>query len=127
MLNEKVALAFGTDWPVAPLNPLEGIYAAVTRATIDGKTPNGWVPEEKISIDEALHAYTYGGAFASLEEKTKGTLETGKLADIVVLSANPFEVTPEEIRDIKVLMTVVGGKVVYAGEEFAEYCDADNF
>lgn len=116
-LDEQVVLAFGTDWPVAPLNPLEGIHAAVTRATTDGKHPGGWIPEQKIGLEEALRAYTYGSAFASFSESDKGTLEPGKLADIAVLSMNPFEAAPDEISKIKVIMTVVGGKIVYADEQ----------
>ena len=132
--DENVSIAFGTDWAVAPLNPLEGIYAAVTRATLDGKNPKGWVPEQKISVGQALRAYTYNGAFASFSENQKGSLEVGKLADLVVLSNNPFsegqrldssrsfgEVNPEEIKNIKVLLTVVGGKIVFADKEFAEH------
>lgn len=115
-LDERVTLAFGTDWPVAPLDPLQGIYAAVTRATTDGMNPGGWVPEQKISLEESLIAYTYGSAYASFSENNKGTLEAGKLADIVVLSRNPFEVRPEELKNIKIIMTVAGGKVVYADE-----------
>lgn len=116
-LDEQVVLAFGTDWPVAPLNPLEGICAAVTRATTDGKHPGGWIPGQKITLEEALRAYTFGSAFASFSEHEKGTLEPGKLADVVVLSKNPFEVPPEEINEIKAIMTVVGGKIVYADEQ----------
>ncbi len=119
-LDGQVMLAFGTDWPVAPLNPLEGIYAAVTRATTDGRNPDGWVPEQKIGVEEALRAYTYGSAYASFSEREKGTLEPGKLADIVVLSKNPFNVTHEEIKDIRVILTVVGGRIVYADGEVFE-------
>ncbi len=121
MLDENVAVAFGTDWPVAPLDPLEGIYAAVTRTTLDGKNPSGWVPEQKISIEQALKAYTQSSTFASFEEYEKGTLEVGKLADMVVLSINPFEVKPAELKHVKVLLTIVGGKVVFADKEFAEH------
>ncbi len=116
-LDEQIVLAFGTDWPVAPLNPLEGIHAAVTRTTTDGKHPGGWIPEQKIGLEEALRAYTYGSAFASFSESDEGTLEPGKLADIAVLSKNPLEVPLEEIKEIKAIMTVVGGKIVYADEQ----------
>ncbi len=119
-LDERITLALGTDWPVAPLNPMEGIHAAVTRATIDGKHPDGWNPQQKIGLEEALRAYTFGSAFASFSESEKGILDTGKLADIVVLSKNPFETTPAELKDIKVVMTVVGGKVVYADDNIFE-------
>ncbi|MCL5035192.1 MAG: amidohydrolase [Bacteroidetes bacterium] len=123
MLNENIPLAFGTDWPVAPLNPIEGIYAAVSRQTVDGKNPEGWVPEQKISVEQALRAYTTGGALASYSENEKGTLEPGKVADLVVLSDNPLLVPCEELKNIKVLMTVVGGKIVFAADKFSEYYD----
>jgi predicted amidohydrolase YtcJ len=113
MLEAGAPLAFGTDWPVAPLNPLLGVYAAVTRATLDGKHPAGWFPEQRLSVDEALRAYTQGSAYAAFAEKDKGTLAPGKLADIVVLSQDPFQIAPENIRDVKVEMTIVGGRVVY--------------
>lgn len=112
MLDAGAPLAFGTDWPVAPLNPLLGIYAAVTRATLDGKHPEGWFPEQRLSVDEALRAYTQGSAYAAFAEKEKGTLAPGKLADVIVLSDDLFKIAPEKIRDAKVEMTIVGGKVV---------------
>jgi predicted amidohydrolase YtcJ len=112
-LDAKVRLAFGSDWFVAPPTPIEGIYAAVTRRTLDGKHPDGWVPEQKITVEEALHAYTSGAAYASFEEDRKGTLERGKLADFVMIDRDLTRIPPEEIRDARVLMTVVGGKVVY--------------
>jgi predicted amidohydrolase YtcJ len=113
MLQAGVPLAFGTDWPVAPLNPLLGIYAAVTRATLDGKNPNGWFPEQRLTVDQSLRAYTQGSAFAEFSENEKGTLAPGKLADVVELSDNPFTVAPEAIKDIHVLRTIVGGEAVY--------------
>ena len=113
-LDEGIALAFGTDWPVAPLDPMKGIYAAVTRATTDGKNPDGWIPEQRIGVEDALRAYTFGSAYASRDENDKGTLEPGKLADIVVLSKNPLRVPPGQLEDLKVVLTVVGGKVVYS-------------
>jgi predicted amidohydrolase YtcJ len=105
-------LAFGSDWFVAPPSPLDGIYAAVTRRTLDGKNPNGWVPEQKITVEDALRAYTSGAAYAEFAEKRKGTLEPGKLADFVILDRDLTRVPPETIRDAQVVMTVVGGKVV---------------
>lgn len=113
VLAAGAPLAFGSDWPVAPLDPLLGIYAAVTRATLDGKHPNGWFPEEKLTVEEALRAYTAGGAFAAFEEKEKGTISPGKLADLVALSDDLFSIPPERIKDARVVLTVVGGKVVY--------------
>jgi len=106
-------LAFGSDWSVAPPSPLYGIYAAVTRRTLDDKHPDGWVPEQKITVEDALRAYTTGSAYAEFAEKRKGTLERGKLADFVILDRDLTQVPPETIRDVKVVKTVVGGKVVY--------------
>ncbi len=112
LLDAKARLAFGSDWFVAPATPLEGIYAAVTRRTLDDKNPDGWVPAQKITVEEALRAYTVGGAYASFDESRKGTLAAGKLADLVVLDRDLFNIPPEEIRNAKVVTTVVGGKVV---------------
>jgi predicted amidohydrolase YtcJ len=112
-LDHGVTLAFGTDWPVAPLNPMLGLYAAVTRATLDGKNPNGWIPEEKITLPEAVEAYTMGAAFAEFQEHEKGSITPGKLADMVILNDNIFNLKPEAARDVKVQTTIVGGKVVY--------------
>ncbi len=108
-----VTLAFGSDWFVAPPSPLEGIYAAVTRRTLDNKNPGGWIPEQKISVEQALKAYTNGGAYASFEEHSKGSLEKGKLADFVMLDQDLFKVLPEKIKDVKITATYVGGKKVY--------------
>src|ERR1043166_7746337 len=112
-LDNGVTLAFGTDWPVAPLDPMLGLYAAVTRATLDGKNPGGWIPEEKITLPEAVEAYTMGSAFAEFQEREKGSITPGKLADIVILSDNILDLKPEAIRNVKVQTTIVGGKVVY--------------
>ncbi len=113
LLEKGARLAFGSDWPVAPLDPIQGIYAAVTRRTIDDKNPNGWVPEQKISLEEAIQGFTSGGAFAEFAEMSKGSIEPGKLADLVVLDKNLFEIPPEEIRNAKVRMTILGGRVIY--------------
>jgi len=112
-LDHGVALAFGTDWPVAPLDPLLGLYAAVTRATLDGKNPGGWFPEEKITLPEAIEAYTLGAAFAEFQEHEKGSITPGKLADMVIVSDNILELRPEAIRSAKVKTTILGGKVIY--------------
>jgi predicted amidohydrolase YtcJ len=112
-LDHGVSLAFGTDWPVAPLDPMLGLYAAVTRATLDGKKPGGWIPEEKITLPEAIEAYTTGAAFAEFQEKEKGSITPGKLADMVIVGDNIFDLKPEAIRNVKVKITIVGGKVVY--------------
>ncbi|HXZ31897.1 MAG TPA: amidohydrolase family protein [Terriglobales bacterium] len=112
-LNHGVHLAFGTDWDVAPLNPLLTVYAVVTRATLDGKNPNGWFPEQKLTVAEAVHAYTMGSAYAEFQEREKGSITPGKLADMVLLSDDIFAIDPSKIRDVKVLKTIVGGKVIW--------------
>jgi predicted amidohydrolase YtcJ len=114
-LNHHVRLAFGTDWDVAPLNPLLGIYAAVTRATLDGKNPNGWFPEQKLTVAEAVEAYTMGSAYAEFQESEKGSITPGKLADMVLLSDDIFSMAPAKIRDVTVLKTFVGGRLVWEG------------
>jgi len=116
LLDAGARLAFGSDWWVAPISPLLGIYAAVTRRTIDDRFPGGWMPEEKIGIEQAVHAYTAGAAYASGEEKIKGTLTPGKLADAVVLSEDIFTLDPVRIPEVQVDMTIAGGKVVYERE-----------
>ena len=113
LLDARAWVAFGSDWFVAPPTPLEGIYAAVTRRTLDDRNPGGWVPEQKITIEEALRAYTSGSAHAEFAEADKGTLERGKLADLVLLDRDLTRIAPETIRDAKVVMTVVGGRIVF--------------
>jgi predicted amidohydrolase YtcJ len=112
-LDHHVRLAFGTDWDVAPLNPMLGIYAAVTRATLDGKNPGGWFPEQKLTVAETVEAYTMGSAYAEFQENEKGSITPGKLADLVILSDDIFKIDPAKIRDVKVLKTFVGGKLVW--------------
>jgi len=109
--------AFGSDWTVAPLDPLLGLYAAVTRRTLDGANPEGWFPEQKISVAEALVGYTREAARAGFAEDVTGRLSPGHFADLVVLDRSPFEVDPEEIDDLQVMFTVVGGRTVYARDE----------
>ena len=113
LLDSGATLAFGTDWTVAPLDPLLTIYAAVTRRTLDGKNPNGWIPEQAISVDEAVRAYTVGSAFAEFQENEKGTITPGKLADVVMLSRDIFKTDPKEIEKVKVVLTIMDGRVVY--------------
>lgn len=113
LLDSKAGLTFGSDWPVAPATPLEGIYAAVTRRTLDDKNPNGWYPEQKISVEQALKCYTVNNAYAGFQENKLGMLKKGMLADFVVLSENLFKIAPGKIKDVKVLRTVVDGKEVY--------------
>jgi predicted amidohydrolase YtcJ len=110
-------LAFGTDWTVAPLNPMLTIYAAVTRRTLDGKNSKGWVPEQKISVEETVFAYTSGSAYAEFQENVKGTITPGKLADLVLLSRDIFKIDPKEIENVKVVLTMVDGRVVYEERE----------
>jgi predicted amidohydrolase YtcJ len=117
LLDSGATLAFGTDWTVAPLNPILSIYGAVTRRTIDGKNPNGWVPEQKISVEEAVRAYTVGSAYAEFQDTVKGTITPGKLADLVILTRDIFAIDPKEIENVKVLMTMVDGRVVYEERE----------
>ena len=112
-LDSGVKMCFGTDWYVAPLNPLLGIYAAVTRRTLDDKNPEGWIPEQKISVEDAIKCYTVNSAYASFEENIKGTIETGKLADLIILSDDILTIDPNKIKDAKVEMTMFDGKVIY--------------
>jgi predicted amidohydrolase YtcJ len=113
LLDSGAVLAFGSDWNVAPLDPIRGIAAAVTRRTLDGKHPDGWVPEQKITVMEAIRAYTVGSAFAEFQEQNKGTLTPGKLADFVILSRDVFTIPDIEIETARVEVTVVDGKVVF--------------
>jgi len=113
LLDAGAVLAFGSDWYVAPMEPLMGIYAAVTRRTLDGQRPGGWVPEEKVSVEEALRAYTYGSAYAAFEERIKGIIEPGKLADLAVLSEDILSIDPAAIRQARVVMTVFDGRVIH--------------
>ena len=106
-------LAFGSDWPVAPATPLEGIYAAVTRRTLDDKNPNGWIPEQKIGVEDALRAYTLDAAYATFEERDKGSIAVNKLADIVIIDRDLTRIPAETIRDARIDYTIVGGRVVY--------------
>ena len=114
-------VSFGTDSPGTNasryfLNPMLGLYAAVTRKTLSGQPEGGWFPQEKITIEEAIKAYTLNTAYAGFEEDIKGTLEVGKLADFVVVSDNLLTMDPDSIKDVTIEMTVVGGRVVYEVE-----------
>lgn len=106
-------LAFGTDWPYMPLNPMLILYTAITRQDTSGYPPGGWFPEEELTVKEAIEAFTLGSAYAEFMEKEKGSLEPGKLADIVILDQNLLEIPPEEILQTEVVYTILGGKVVY--------------
>src|SRR5208337_4600411 len=111
LLDSGAVLAFGSDWTVAPLNPLQGIKAAVTRQTLDGKHPSGWNPEQKITVNEAVQAYTVGSAYAEFGEKVKGTLAPGKLADLVMLDRDIYQIDPVEIDQARVILTIMDGRI----------------
>lgn len=113
LLDSGAALAFGSDWTVAPLDPMTGVYAAVTRRTLDGKHPGGWVPEQKITVEEAVRAYTVGSAYAEFAEAVKGTIASGKLADLVMIDRDIFKIDPAEILHARAVLTVTDGRVVH--------------
>lgn len=116
LLDAGAPLTFGSDWTVAPIDPLAGIYAAVTRRTTDGANPDGWVPAQRITVEEALRAYTAGNAYAGFQEDRLGTIEPGKLADFVVLSGDITAIDSAEIINVKVLRTVIGGEEKYSAQ-----------
>jgi predicted amidohydrolase YtcJ len=107
------ALAFGSDWPVVTLNPWPGVQTALTRQTSEGNPPGGFIPQQRLSLEDTIRGYTLGAAFAGRREKTEGSLEPGKLADFILLDRDLFKIEPSEIDKTEVLITVVGGKVVY--------------
>ncbi len=113
LLDDGANVAFGSDWFVAPASVVEGIHAAVTRRTLDGAHPEGWVPEQKVTVEETLRAYTVAGAFASYDEDNRGRLKAGMLADFVVLDRDVTSIDVDDIRDTRVLRTVVGGRSVF--------------
>lgn len=113
ILDAGGLLVFGSDWTVAPIDPIAGIYAAVTRRTLDGVNPDGWVPHQRITVEEALRAYTVTNAYASFQEEHLGTIDVGKLADVVVLSDDVLGIDPVEIERIEVDLTIVDGVVAY--------------
>jgi predicted amidohydrolase YtcJ len=113
LLDSGATLAFGSDWTVAPLDPLQGILAAVTRQTLDGKHPDGWIPRQKISVEEAVRAYTVGSARAEFADTVKGMIKPGMLADLVLLDRDIFAIPAAEIGQARVQMTMMDGRVVY--------------
>ena len=117
LLDRKAHLAFGSDWTVAPLDPLVGLYAAVTRRTLDNKSPEGWIPEQEITLEEALRSYTYENAYGVFAEESRGMLKPGYLADLVLLDQDLTSIAPSQIEAVKVKATVVGGKIVYQDGE----------
>ena len=114
LIDSGARVALGSDWYVAPADPIAGIYAAVTRRTLDGRNPGGWVPGQKITVEEALRGYTLEGAYASFEEDRKGMIKAGMLADMTLIDRDLTAIPPETIRDAKVLKTIVGGRVIYS-------------
>jgi predicted amidohydrolase YtcJ len=116
LLDAGAHLSFGSDWTVAPMDPLLGIYAAVTRRTLDGKHPEGWIPEQKITVEEALRAYTAGNAYAVFAEKSRGKLAPGYKADLVVLDRDLTAIPPAELEKARVRNTIMNGKVVYSAK-----------
>jgi predicted amidohydrolase YtcJ len=113
LLDTHAVVAFGTDWPVVQLNPLLGIRNAVLRQSLDGQPGGGYVPAQRISVAEALRAYTVDAAYASRAEAEEGSIEVGKLADVVLFSKNLMEIPANDIPSAEVLLTLVGGKIVY--------------
>ncbi|HOQ61030.1 MAG TPA: amidohydrolase family protein, partial [Vicinamibacterales bacterium] len=113
LLEKGVRLALGSDWPVAPLNPLLGIYAAATRATLDGAHPEGWVPRQKITVEDALRGYTSGSAYAEFTDGRKGVVAPGAFADLAILSDDILAIAPDRVREARVTTTIVGGRVVF--------------
>jgi predicted amidohydrolase YtcJ len=113
MLNDGAMLAFGTDWPVEIINPMRGLHACVTRQLTDGTPASGWQPQEKISMDECIRAYTAQSAYAEFEEGKKGQIVPGQFADVIVLSGDVTKIPPGDILHVKVMKTIVGGRVVY--------------
>jgi predicted amidohydrolase YtcJ len=113
LLDTGAVLALGTDWTVAPLDPMLTICAAVTRSTLNGKHPAGWLPGEKITVEEAVRAYTMGSAFAEFAEHDKGSIVPGKLADLVLLDKNIFEIPPSEIGSARTRLTMLDGQIVW--------------
>jgi predicted amidohydrolase YtcJ len=121
LADAGVLLSFGSDWPGTnaswyPANPMLGIYAAVTRQTLDGEPAAGWFPEERVDLETALAAYTVNTAWAAGEEEIKGSLTPGKLADLVILDRDPFSIAPAELKEVRVLMTVIDGRVLYKAD-----------
>ncbi len=114
LIDAGARVTFGSDWYVAPATPIEGIYAAVTRRTIDGANPDGWVPEQKITVEEALKAYTSDAAYASFEEDSKGMIKVGMLADLVLLDRDLTVIPADTIPETNVLATIVGGEIVFS-------------
>jgi len=117
VLKTGAHVPISSDFPGETLNPFYGIYAAVTRQDPQGKPDGGWYPEQRMTVQEALRGYTIEAAYAGFEEKDKGSIEAGKLADLVVISKDPRTIAPKELLQINVLMTIVNGKLVYSAQK----------
>ena len=117
--DSGATLAFASDWNVAEMDPLVGIYTALTRKGLDGRPPGGWIPEQTIDLVSALRAYTIQGAYANFVEGNRGSIEAGKYADVIVLSDNLFDLPPGRIKDARVLLTLVGGREVYRSTDLS--------
>ena len=121
LIDNGAMLAFGTDWPVEPLDPMRGLYSAVTRQNIEtGEPAGGWFPEQRLTLAEAIHYYTVGSAYASFEENLKGDLEAGKLADLIIVDKNLFAIEAQAILSTKVVLTMMGGRIVFSTLEEGE-------
>lgn len=112
-LESKLRVGFGSDWTVAPLDVIAGIHAAVTRQTADGKNPGGWIPEQKLTVEEAIRCYTVHNAYGAFEEREKGMIARDLFADFVVLDRDPRTIPQDELRQIRVDMTVCDGKIIH--------------
>jgi predicted amidohydrolase YtcJ len=119
------ALAFGSDWPVVTLNPWPGVQTALTRQTSEGNPPGGFIPQQRLNVEDTIRGYTLGAAFAGRREKTEGSLEPGKLADFILLDRDLFKIEPSEIGKTEVLITVVAGKVAYQSPNWKDSSPAD--
>ena len=111
-------LAFGSDWPVVTISPWPGVQTAVTRQTDEGKPAGGFVPAQRLTLEQAIEAYTMGAAYAGKRERTEGSIEPGKLADIIVVDQDLFQIDPHKIDQTQVLLTMVGGKIVYQSDKW---------
>jgi predicted amidohydrolase YtcJ len=115
VLDSGGRLAFGSDWPVVTINPWRGMQVAVTRQDFDGRPAGGWIPQQKLQVSDVVYAYTQGGAYAMHREKEEGSIEAGKLADLILVLQNIFEIEPRKIAETRVVLTMVGGKIVFEG------------
>jgi predicted amidohydrolase YtcJ len=114
MLKSGVKLCFGSDWPVSTISPIKGIHAAVTRETADGKNPNGLIPEEKLTLEDAIKCYTINAAYAAFQENLVGSIEVEKMADFIVLSHNLFDIEPKDIASVEIIKTIFNGNIIYS-------------